>query len=93
MAVLVVNHGIIKSISILTLDIHPMRKCDVNIPLELLPAGTELDAGHLLSAFDTLCFGFESCTPLYMCSATRNKFFISARMESMNSKRSVSDSK
>ena len=32
MTVLVVNHGIIKSISILTAVIHPMIKCDVDTP-------------------------------------------------------------
>jgi len=36
MTVLVINHGIIKSISILTAVIRPMMKFDVDIPRDCL---------------------------------------------------------
>jgi len=59
----------------------------------LLPPGSKVDAGHSLAAFDSLCVGFGLRTPPSTCSATGTRYILFARRESMNSKRSVADSK
>jgi len=59
----------------------------------LLPPGSIVDAGHLLAAFDTLCVRFGPRTPPSTCSAKGKRYLMSARRESMNSKRSALDSK
>jgi len=59
----------------------------------LCPPGSEVDAGHLVAAFDSLYVGLGLCTPPSTCSATGKRYWLSARKESMNSKRSSSNSK
>ena len=59
----------------------------------LLPPGSQVDAGHSLAAFDTLCVGFGPHTPPSTHSATGKRYLLPARRESMNSKGSALDSK
>jgi len=59
----------------------------------LPPQGSKVDAGHSLAAFETLSIGFGPCTPPSTRSATGNRYLLSARRESMNSKCSALDSK
>jgi len=59
----------------------------------LLPPGSEVDAWHLLAAFDTLCVGFGLRTLPSTHSATGKWYLLSTRRESMNSKHSALDSK
>ena len=56
MTVLVVNHGIIKSISILTAVIRPMIKLDVDKPRDCLHQEVKwtLDSGYQLSTLSAL---------------------------------------
>jgi hypothetical protein len=62
-------------------------------PPGLLPPEMNVDAGHLLGAFDTLCIGFGQCTPPPAHSGTGKRYPLCTRRESMNSKCSVLDSK
>ena len=52
-----------------------------------------MDTAHLLAAIDTVCVEFGPCTPPSTFSATGKRYLLSARRESMNSKRSTLDSK
>jgi hypothetical protein len=54
--------------------------------------GSNVDADHLLTAFNSLCIGFGPHTPPCICSATGWRSLLSARNESTNSNRSASDS-
>jgi hypothetical protein len=51
-----------------------------------------VDASHSFAAFDSLCVGFGPRTPPSTHSEIRQRYLLSARRESMNSKRSAADS-
>jgi hypothetical protein len=90
---LVVNHGIIKSITILSAVIRPMIKFDVDKPRDCLVQEIKwtLAIRYQLSTLSEV--GFGPRTPPPTRSATGKRYLLSARRESMNSKRSAADSK
>jgi len=81
--------------------IHPRTPCGYSpddefwcrSPPGLLLAGSKLDPGHLLAAFDSRCVGFGPRTPPSTCSAAGKRYLLSARMESMDPTHSALDSK
>ena len=77
----VVNHEIIKSIGILISVVHPMIEIDVDKPHDCFQQGSELDAGNLLAAFDTLCIGFGPRTSISTLSAAGTRYLLSARRQ------------
>jgi hypothetical protein len=92
MTVLAINCGIMKSIGIFTAGIHPMIKSGVDALHNSFHQGRTVDAGHSLAAFDCLCVGIGLHTPPSKHSASGKRYLLSARRESMDLKRSASDS-